>query len=502
MNETVDILKIEHVTKRFPGVVALKDVSFSVRQGECHALVGENGAGKSTLIKAIMGVHHVDEGNIKVLYNGKYISPQNAIEAKQLGLYANYQHVNFANGLSVGENYFLGRQPRNKLGLVDWKTVYSKSRKILDEFKLHDIDEKMPIGKLPLALREMVTISAILAHDNIQLVIFDEPTAQLEDDKVEQLFDFIHELKRRNISVIYITHRLEEIPRICDRVSVLKDGSYVTTKDVKDVTSDDLITLMIGREIGDIYYFEHGTPGAEALRVDKLTQPGKYKDISFSVRNGEILGFFGLVGSGRSEVMRAIFGADKFESGDIYLKGKKVKLNTPLEAMKAGVGLVPEDRQKEGLALGLTVKHNINLNSYDLICKYGLVNGKRETERAEEYVRKISIKTPSIQQTARNLSGGNQQKIVISKLLCRDLDVFIFDEPTVGIDVKAKQEIYQLIGELVNQGKAVIVVSSYLPEVIGLSDRIVVFSEGRVSGILEQREQMTEETILKLASVN
>ncbi len=502
MSETIDILKIEHVTKRFPGVVALKDVSFTVRQGECHALVGENGAGKSTLIKAIMGVHQVDEGSIQVLHDGQYVSPQNAIEAKQLGLYANYQHVNFANGLSVGENYFLGRQPLNKFGLVDWKKVYSESRKILDEFKLNDIDEKMPIGKLPLALREMVTISAILAQDNIRLVIFDEPTAQLEDDKVEQLFEFIEELKRRNISVIYITHRLEEIPRICDRVTVLKDGTYVTTRDVKDVTSDDLIALMIGREIGDIYYFEHAVPGEEALRVENLTQPGKYKDISFSVRSGEILGFFGLVGSGRSEVMRAIFAADKFEGGQVYLKNKPVKLNTPMEAMKAGIGLVPEDRQKEGLALGLTVKHNINLNSYDLICKYGVVNGRQETTRAEEYVKKVSIKTPSIQQAVRNLSGGNQQKIVISKLLCRDLDVFIFDEPTVGIDVKAKQEIYQLIGELVRQGKAVIVVSSYLPEVIGLSDRIVVFSEGRVSGILSDRDQMNEENILKLASVN
>ena len=503
MNETnVDILKIEHVTKRFPGVVALSDVSFTVRRGEVHALVGENGAGKSTLIRAIMGVDPPDEGCVKVLTDtGEYVSPQNAIEGKKLGLYANYQHVNFADGLSVAENYFLGRLPVNKAGLVDWKTVYRESRKILDRFHLEDVDERKPIGLLPVALREMVTISAILVSDNIKLVVFDEPTAQLEDNKAEQLFEFIDELKQQGVSIIYISHRLEEITRICDRVTVLRDGSYITTRDVQDVNSDTLISLMIGRSIGNIYDFERATPGGELLRVEHLTSKGKFEDISFTVRSGEILGFFGLVGSGRSETMRAIYGADPLDSGSVYLHQRPVKITGPMSAMKAGIGLIPEDRQKDGLALGLTVKHNINLNSYDMITRLGVVDLKKETSRAKEYVEKTRIKTPSIMQLARNLSGGNQQKIVISKLLCRDLEVFIFDEPTVGIDVNAKQEIYTLIGSLARQGKAIIVVSSYLPEVIGLSDRVVVFAEGRISGVVDDRSKMTEESILKLASV-
>lgn len=504
MNETnIDFLKIEHVTKRFPGVVALNDVSFSVRKGEVHALVGENGAGKSTLIRAIMGVAPPDEGSIKVLTeDGSYASPKTAIEGKRLGLYANYQHVNFADELSVAENYFLGRMPCNRLGIIDWKTVYRESRKILDQFHLENVDEKMPIGQLPVALREMVTISAILAHENIKLVIFDEPTAQLEDDKVAQLFQFIDELKKKGISIIYISHRLEEITQICDRVTVLRDGTYITTEDVKNVDSDRLISLMIGRSIGDIYSFEHAQIGNELIRVENLCSKGKFQDISFSVREGEILGFFGLVGSGRSEVMRAIYAADPMDSGKIFLRGKEATLRNPMDAMKAGIGLVPEDRQKDGIALGLSVKQNINLNSYDMITKFGIVNLNKETARANEYVKKVAIKTPTIQQLAGNLSGGNQQKIVISKLLCRDLDVLIFDEPTVGIDVNAKQEIYTLIGSLARQGKAIIIISSYLPEVIGLSDRLVVFSSGRVSGVIENHDEMTEENVLRLASIS
>jgi len=498
-----DILRIEHVTKRFPGVLALNNVSFNVQQGEVHAIVGENGAGKSTLIKLIMGVYSVDNGRILIKNeDGQFEMPHNTIDAKRMGLYANYQHVNFADDLSVGENYFLGRLPKNRLGLVDWHKVYSQSRMILDKFQLFDVDERMQMSKLSPVLREMVTISAILAAEQVKMVIFDEPTAQLEDSKVEQLFNFIRILKTKGISIIYITHRLEEIFSICDRVTVLKDGNYVTTKEVKDVNSDILISLMIGREIGDIYNFQHGTVGNEILRVESLTCRGKYYDISFKVNSGEILGFFGLTGSGRSEVMRAISAVDQYDSGDIYLKGKKLKCRTPMEAMRAGIGLIPEDRQREGLALGLSVKHNINLNSYDLISMYGIVNTSKEKTRANEYIKKMSIKTPSTDQVVKNLSGGNQQKIVISKLLLRDLEVFIFDEPTIGIDVKSKQEIYQIIGRLAKEGKAIIVVSSYLPEVIGISDKIIVMSSGRIVDIITDRKEMTEENILKLSSLN
>ena len=494
------ILKIENVVKTYPGVQAPKGITTEIRRGEVRALVGENGAGKSTLIKCIMGVETPTEGKVEILSDHGWVQPKDAIDAKNLGMHANYQNVNIAKDLSIAENYFLGRLPKNRYGLVDWNTMYAESRKIIDKFNL-GVEPRDKISSLPVAMQAMITISKISVNENIKLVIFDEPTALLENDKVDTLFKYIKELKESGVSVIYISHRLEEIMEICDSVTIMKDGAYVETKPVSEVDKDYLISKMVGRQMADIYNIEHQKPGKELLRAEHLTGE-KFKDVSFSLHEGEILGFFGLVGAGRSETMRAIFGVDKIESGEVYIKGEKVYIKNPKDAMNHGIGFLTEDRRTDGLALPQTVELNVNMYSYDLISKGGIIDLKKESARAEEYKEKIAIKTPTVKQVVNNLSGGNQQKVVIAKLLCRDPDVLIFDEPTVGVDVGAKDEIFKIIESLTKQGKGVIIISSYLPEAMGLADKMVVMSEGHVAGVLEpgQLKQMGEEDVLRIAS--
>lgn len=497
-----NVIKVGNVSKSFPGVQALKNVSMSIRRGEVRGLVGENGAGKSTLVKCIMGVYGVDSGEITVDFNGKWVTPRNPIEARQYGLYANYQQVNIAAELTVGENYFLGKMPLNRYGLVDWKQIYEESKIILDRFNLN-IDPRTRICDLSLPLQAMVTISKISTYQELRLAIFDEPTALLESDKVETLYQFIRQLRAKNIGVIYISHRLEEVMEICDTVTVLKDGELVDTLSIEGLSQDRLVSLMVGRKIEDIYDIEHQSPGEKILEVDNLSLKGKFKNITFHLRRGEILGLFGLVGAGRTEIVRCLFGAEAIDSGEIRLKGKRIALRSPNQAMAYGIGLIPENRRTQGLAMSLSVKTNINANSYGMISKIGIINLQKEKERAEYYRDRMRIRTPSIEQPVMNLSGGNQQKVVVSKLLCRDLDVFIFDEPTVGVDVGAKLEIYKLIEQLIKEGKGVIVVSSYLPEVIGLSDRIIVVAEGEITGEIKRGEitgKEAEEKLLKLAS--
>lgn len=493
------LLKIENVVKTYPGVQALKGISTTIKKGEVRALVGENGAGKSTLIKCIMGVETPTEGKVEINVDGKWESPKNAIDAKRCGMHANYQNVNIAKNLSIAENYFLGRLPMKGM-IIDWNKIYSESQKVIDKFNLH-VDPRATIASLPVAMQAMITISKISVNENIKLVIFDEPTALLENEKVDTLFRYIRELKESGVSVIYISHRLEEIMEICDTVTIMKDGTYVETKDVSDVDKDYLISKMVGRSMVDIYNIEHQKPGKELLRAEHLTGE-KFKDVSFSLHEGEILGFFGLVGAGRSEVMRAIFGVDRIDSGKLFVKGQEVHIQCPKDAMMKGIGFLTEDRRKDGLALLQTVKLNTNMYSYDTISKGGIIDLKKETQRAEDYKKKIAIKTPTVNQLVNNLSGGNQQKVVIAKLLCRDPDVLIFDEPTVGVDVGAKDEIFKIIESLTKQGKGVIIISSYLPEAIGLSDRMIVMAEGHVSGRLESDElrKVEEEQVLRLAS--
>lgn len=494
------LLKIDGVVKTYPGVQALKGITTTIERGEIRALVGENGAGKSTLIKCIMGVETPTSGKVEINCDGTWKTPQNAVEAKELGMHANYQNVNIAKDLSVAENYFLGRLPKTKIGAVDWNEMYKRSKQIIDKFQLN-VDPRATIKSLPIALQEMVNISKISVNDNVRLVIFDEPTALLENDKVVTLFNYIKELKAKGISVIYISHRLEEIMEICDTVTIMKDGSYVETRNVADVDKDYLISKMVGRSMADIYNIKHQETGEELLRVENLSG-ARFFDVNFSLHKGEILGFFGLVGSGRSEVMRAIFGVDKIKNGNVFVKGKQVHFKCPKDAMLSNIGFLTEDRRFDGLALPQTVELNVNIYSYDMISKASVIDLKKERSRAKEYKEKLGIKTPTIKQCVNNLSGGNQQKVVISKLLCRNPDILIFDEPTVGVDVGAKDEIYKIIESLIAQGKGVIIISSYLPEALGLSDRLVVMAEGNVAGILssEELKKVNEEDVLRIAS--
>ncbi len=494
MSETA-FLELENIEKSFPGVKALNGVGFSVFPGEVHGLIGENGAGKSTIIKILMGVHQKDRGTIRI--NGKDVVIDNIIQAGRLGLAAVYQDLNLAMDLSIGENFFIGNLPKKKTGLVDWKYVYDETEKTLNELNI-SVDPRKKISALSPAMQEMIAIAKTV-HLNSKLIVFDEPTALLTNEEVEILFEIIKTLKNKKVAIIYISHRLEEIFEICDTVTILKDGEWIDSSNVSDTDQDSLINKMVGRNISEMYDISHQTPGKEVLAVKNLCRKGKFTDISFDVRAGEIFGFFGLVGSGRTEIVRAIFGADQPTSGKVLLDGEKYIPKSPIDGIKNGIGLLPEDRKEQGLALGLSVKLNINLSSYKDINKLSFVNKKEENARAEKYIEKMSIKTPSSRQTVGNLSGGNQQKVVIGKWLCNRSNIFIFDEPTVGIDVGAKREIYKLMEELAASGKSVILISSYLPEVMGLSDRMAVVYEGRLTAILE-RNDFAEETILKYAS--
>ena len=494
------ILKVENVSKYYPGVTALNNVSFTIKKGEVRALVGENGAGKSTLIKCIVGVERPDTGHVGMNYNGEWVINTDALEAQRHGVFANYQNVNIADELSVAENYFLGNQPRNAFGIIDWKKMNEESSKILHKFSM-DIDPREKINRLPLAMQAMVTISKIDLNKNIKLVIFDEPTALLENEKTRILFDFIKSLKEQGVSVIYISHRLEEIMDICDSVTVLKDGTYVDTQPIENVSKDILISMMVGREMSDIYNIRHFKPGKELLRVEHFSDDDNFRDINFQVHEGEIVGFVGLVGAGRSEVMRALCGLSH-KTGDVYIRETKTDIKNPADAMEKGISFLTEDRRKDGLALQLPISININMNSYKMISSNGVISLSKEIERAKDFCKKVNVKTPNISQLVGNLSGGNQQKVVIAKLLCLNPDILIFDEPTVGVDVGAKEEIYKIMEDLTSQGKGIILISSYLPEVMGLSDRLIVMAGGQVTGDFSREEvtKLREEDVLLCAS--
>ena len=501
MTQEQTLLKINHIFKTYPGVQALSDVTFDLREGEVRALVGENGAGKSTLIRMIMGVETPDSGNVEIACDGVWCMPQSAIQAKELGMHANYQHVNIAKELSVGENYFLGDMPLNRFGIVDWKKVWFDSRKVLDRFSMH-VRPDAKIADLPIAMQAMVNISKISMNKKIRLVIFDEPTALLENDKVKILFDYIQELKANKVSVIYVSHRIEEIMEICDSVTVLKDGCYVDTKPIGALDKNKIIALMVGREMSDIYKIQRGKIGNELLSVEDFSDGTHFRNVNFSVKEGEIVCFFGLIGAGRTELMKCVYGAEKIKSGRLFVNGRPVKIRNPRSAMKHGIGLIPEDRRKEGLALLLSVKHNINMSSYGSISQFGIINLKKETKRAEKLRNSVGIRTDSVCKEVGLLSGGNQQKTVISKLLACNPDLFVFDEPTIGVDVGAKREIFQIIERLIQEGKGIVIISSYLPEAMGLADRMYVMADGEIKDEFSRSQlaQMSEQDILEIAS--
>lgn len=490
-----ELLRVEEVSKSFPGVQALDRVSLTVNSGEVRGLVGENGAGKSTLIKIITGAYEKDSGRIYL--TGKEIKRNDPIVSIKLGIFAVYQDVMTAPDISIAENFFLGSQP-GRFGIVNWSKMRGEAKRFLDEIGL-DVDVRLDIKNLSLAQKEMVTIAKVLLRDP-KLVIFDEPTAVLTDNEKKLLFGLIKRLKDRGVGVIYISHNLEEVFEICDTVTVLKDGKLVGTYKTEQIEKvENLIPLMVGRKIEDMYFKQNVEKGQELLRIEKLTGL-KFKDVSFTLHSGEILGFYGLAGAGRTEVARAIFGADRILSGSVFIKGQKVNIKTPKDAINSGIGYLPEDRRLQGIFPPQSVEFNINVVNYrDLLRKFLLlVDHKKARELSKDLVGKLSIKTPGINHTIYQLSGGNQQKVVLARWLSRFANILILDEPTNGIDVGAKAEIYRLIGEVVKQGKSVIFISSYLPELIGICDRILVISNGKVAGELS-REEFSEERLLALA---
>jgi ribose transport system ATP-binding protein len=487
------VLSLKDITKKYPGVLALNNVSLDFFEGEVHALLGENGAGKSTLIKAVAGAIDLDGGVIHV--NQREYIKMTPHLSRSLGIEVIYQEFNLIPTMSVAENIFLGDRT-GKSPLVDFGSMKIKAREIFKLFNV-DIDPDTLVQDLSPAMQQIVEIAKAVSK-NVKILIMDEPSAPLSVSEVEHMFEIIRHLKQRGVTVIYISHRLEEVFRISDRVTVMRDGRYVATKLTKDTNRKELISLMVGRELKENYPSRLNPPGEIALEVKNLSGNGD-KDISFSVRKGEILGISGLVGAGRTELAMLLFGAAPIEAGEIWVEGKLVQIQSPQDAIQKGIGLLTEDRKGKGLFLEMGVGWNISFPIIRKLSKYGVVDTKTENEIAEKYKQRINIKTPSLMQRVINLSGGNQQKVVLAKSLAAESDILIFDEPTRGIDVGAKQEIYNLMRELANSGIAIIMISSDMEELLGMSDRIIVLSEGGLAGEV-MKEQFSQDYILDLAS--
>ncbi|MEW5868149.1 MAG: sugar ABC transporter ATP-binding protein [Chloroflexota bacterium] len=491
--EPKTVLSLKEITKRYPGVLALNRVSFDLLEGEVHALVGENGAGKSTLIKAIAGAVSIDHGTFSV--NGHEYHRMTPHLSRNLGIEVIYQEFNLIPTLSVAENIFVGDHIGGRF-LVDVKQMKAKAREIFAQFDV-DIDPDVFVRELSPAQRQIVEIAKAVSK-NVRILIMDEPSAPLSVSEVEHMFEIVKRLKQNGVSIIYISHRLDEVFRISDRVTVLRDGKYVDTVLTKDTSRKELINLMVGRELTETYPKRSITPSDVALEIKNLSGNGA-KDISFSVKKDEIVGLSGLVGAGRTELAMVIFGAVPAKSGEILVNGRLVKIKSPADAKKYRIGFLTEDRKQLGLFLEFGLKWNISYPIVRRLSKYTVVNTKEENQMAQNYVERLDIKTPSIEQEVKNLSGGNQQKVVLAKSLAAESDILIFDEPTRGIDVGAKQEIYQLMCDLANDSKAIIMISSDMEELLGMSDRIIVLSEGRLAGEVS-KEQFSQDTILDLAS--
>jgi ribose transport system ATP-binding protein len=490
------VLEMRDVTKRFPGVLALDKAQLKLYQGEVLCLLGENGAGKSTLMKILAGAQPMDEGEI--LLDGESVSIHSPHHAQQLGISMIYQEFNLSPFLSVAENIFLGREPRiGKSPLIDWRRLYREAREVLARIGV-ELDVKRAVNTLSVAQQQMVEIAKAISV-NAKIIVMDEPSATLTDHELKALFELIRTLRRQDMGIVYISHRLEEIFEIGNRVTVMRDGEHVGTEFVHKLKREDIIKMMVGRELKDEFPKVTFDRGDEILRVEGLSRKGAFEDVSFSLNRGEIVALTGLVGAGRTEVARAIFGADRITGGTIHLHGKPITVKSPQDAIRHGIGLLTEDRKNQGLVLGMSVRENISMAKLKDLCKGPFVRRGEERKVAENYVEELRIKTPSVEQVTQNLSGGNQQKVVLAKWLFTQSKVLIFDEPTRGIDVGAKVEIYRLMNDLVRQGVGVLMISSELPEVIGMCDRVLVMHEGRITGELPRRS-MNQEAIMTLAT--
>ena len=490
------ILTMKGIDKSFPGVHALDHVDLEIRKGEVHALMGENGAGKSTLMKVLTGIYKKDSGTIT--YEGKEVEFHNTREAQDAGVVIVHQELNMLGHLTVAQNIFIGREFKKGISIDD-KKMNEEARKLFDRMHI-DIDPTETMSRLTVGKQQMCEIAKAISHE-AKVIIFDEPSAALTEAEIEELFKIIRDLRDQGLGIVYISHRMDEIKVITDRVTVMRDGAYVGTLITKDSTKDDIINMMVGRVIYEDPKTKNMTPpGAPVvLKVEHLNAGKMVQDVSFELHKGEVLGFSGLMGAGRTETMRALFGADPIDSGDIYVNGKKVTIKSPQDAVKNGIGYLSEDRKRFGIVVQKTVAENTTMADLDEFSNGPFINKKKEKEVAEKFVKSLATKTPSVDQLVVNLSGGNQQKVVIAKWLTRNCDILIFDEPTRGIDVGAKNEIYKLMNQLAAEGKAIIMVSSEMTEILRMSDRIVVMCEGKKTGELDISEA-TQENIMNMAT--
>jgi ribose transport system ATP-binding protein len=496
------VLEARGISKAFPGVKALDNAHLLVRRGKLNALLGENGAGKSTLMNILAGVFPPDQGEL--LLDGKEVRFRNPREAQEAGISIIFQELNLIPGLSVAENIFLGREPRNRLGLVDFSGMNREARQHLVQLEL-DVDPRTPVGHLRVGAQQVVEIAKAISFQS-RVLIMDEPTSAITEQEIEVLFRLIAQLKARGVGIVYITHKLDELSRIADDVTVLRDGQLIGEKPFKEVSRDEMIRMMVGRELSDLFPKTTAPLGAEVLRVEdvSLHHPDRVddyavRDVSFSVRRGEVVGIFGLMGAGRTELLHAIFGLHPHTSkGRVFVDGRPVSIRSPQQAIAAGLALAPEDRKAEGLVLSMSVAENVSLPCLKRTTRLGLLQPARERALVGNYVDRLAVRTPSLSQRVRNLSGGNQQKVVLSKWLATGPKVLLLDEPTRGIDINAKKEIYTLIDELARSGLGVVMVSSELPEILAIADRILVLAEGLLQREFK-RGEATEEAILKAA---
>ena len=489
------LLEMKGISKHFPGVKALDNVDFSLESSEVHALLGENGAGKSTLIKVLGGIYSIDEGEIFI--DGEKISINQVKDAQSYGIGIIHQELVLVPQMTIAENIFLVKELTGKLGLISKPSMIEQAQQMLDKFGQGFRADRL-VSELSAAQQQMIEIIKAVSF-NACILVMDEPTSSLSDKEVDVLFETIRNLKAMGVGIIYISHRLSELFVISDRVTVLRDGKYIGTEVTKDTSPNKLVSMMVGRELTNYYTRTYNEPGETVLKVEGLTRSGVIENVGFEVHKGEILGFAGLVGAGRSETMRAVFGVDPIDSGRVFMDGKELVIKHPLDAIRAGIVLVPESRKAEAIFPIQSVRYNISIEVLRHFIKHLRVNKEIEEGLVNEYIDKLNIRTPSIEQYVGNLSGGNQQKTVIARWLATTPKVLIMDEPTRGVDVGAKAEIYSIMNELASEGVAIIMISSELPEVINMSDRIVVMAAGRVTGILE-REDLTQEKIMTLAT--
>lgn len=493
MDKAQTVLELQHISKSFPGVKALDDVNFSLKKGTVHVLCGENGAGKSTLMKIIDGIYQADEGDL--FLNGEKVSIKSPLHAKENGISMIFQELSYVPDMTLEENLFLGNWPRKK-GTINWKSIRKKTQELLKQEGL-SYDPDIKLRSLSVSDIQMIEILKAVSNDS-KIIIMDEPTSAITNKEVEVLFKKIAELKARGTSIIYISHKMDEIFRIADEITVFRDGKSIITKDVKDWTMDEVVEYMVGRKIENQYPKQEIPIGSELMKVEKLSQPGLFHDISFQICSGEIVGFAGLMGAGRTEIMRAVFGLDPYSSGTITIKNKKVTIRNVRQAIKNGLAMLTEDRRRTGIIPILSVKYNTTLASMDKIIYGGRLHPNVEERISSDACKSMNVKTPNLEAKISNLSGGNQQKVILAKWLLCDPDILIVDEPTRGIDVGAKREIYELMNTFAAKGKGIIMISSELPELIGICDRIYVVNEGRIAGMLS-RPEFSQESIMQLA---